>query len=92
YANTNNFTHIIIGRPRKSWWQRIFQRSLTHDLIDHAGDISVHVISGDKNEEKPAQSVKAAPSRSRWSIGSYLNSTLFVALAIVVGIVLDRTL
>ncbi|MGG2474238.1 universal stress protein, partial [Rhizobium sp. BR5] len=54
YANANNFTHIIIGRPRKSWWQRIFQRSLTHDLIDHAGDISVHVISGDKNEEKPA--------------------------------------
>ncbi|WP_080830180.1 sensor histidine kinase KdpD, partial [Agrobacterium sp. NCPPB 925] len=92
YANANNFTHIIIGRPRKSWWQRIFQRSLTHDLIDHAGDISVHVISGDKNEEKPGQAVKLAPARSRQSFRAYLNSTLFVGLAIVVGIVLDQTL
>ncbi|XOK13849.1 DUF4118 domain-containing protein [Agrobacterium tumefaciens] len=92
YANANNFTHIIIGRPRKSWWQRIFQRSLTHDLIDHAGDISVHVISGDKREEKQGQAVKPAPARSRQSFRSYLNSTLFVGLAIVVGIVLDQTL
>lgn len=92
YANANNFTHIIIGRPRKSWWQRIFQRSLTHDLIDHAGDISVHVISGDKNEEKTGQAVKLAPARSRQSFRSYLNSTVFVGLAIIVGIVLDQTL
>lgn len=92
YANANNFTHIIIGRPRKSWWQRIFQRSLTHDLIDHAGDISVHVISGDKKEEKLGQAAKPASAQSHPSIRPYLNSTLFVGLAIVAGIVLDQTL
>lgn len=92
YANANNFTHIIIGRPRKSWWQRIFQRSLTHDLIDHAGDISVHVISGDKKEEKPGQAAKPASAQSHPSLWPYLNSTLFVGLAIVAGIVLDQTL
>lgn len=92
YANANNFTHIIIGRPRKSWWQRLFQRSLTHDLIDHAGDISVHVISGDKSTEKPAQAAKAASPPLHRSLWPYLTSTLFVGLAIVAGIVLDQTL
>ncbi|NTE83456.1 sensor histidine kinase KdpD [Agrobacterium tumefaciens] len=92
YANANNFTHIIIGRPRKSWWQRIFQRSLTHDLIDHAGDISVHVISGDKKEQKLGQAAKPASAQSHRSIRPYLSSTLFVGLAIVAGIVLDQML
>ena len=92
YANANNFTHIIIGRPRKSWWQRLFQRSLTHDLIDHAGDISVHVISGDKSTEKPAQAAKAASPPLHRSLWPYLSSTLFVGLAIVAGIVLDQAL
>lgn len=92
YANANNFTHIIIGRPRKSWWQRLFQRSLTHDLIDHAGDISVHVISGDKSTEKPAQAVKAASPPLHRSLWPYLTSTLFVGLGIGAGIVLDQTL
>lgn len=52
----------------------------------------MHVISGDKNEEKPGQAVKLAPARSPQSFRSYLNSTLFVGLAIIVGIVLDQTL
>lgn len=92
YANANNFTHIIIGRPKKNWWQRLFQRSLTHELIDHAGDISVHVISGDKAAEKPVQTVKQASPRRGNLLKAYLSSTLLVAVAIIVGIGLDQML
>lgn len=92
YANANNFTHVIIGRPRRSWWRRLLQRSLTHELIDHAGDISVHVISGDRKDEETRQSVKPAVGPPRLRFLPYLKSLGFVGLAIVAGVVLDQAL
>ncbi|TDK35039.1 sensor histidine kinase KdpD [Rhizobium deserti] len=92
YANANNFTHIIVGRPGKPRWRQILQGSVTHELIRHAGDISVHVISGNANEGEPLRGVKTAPAPTPVRIKPYVKSGIFVVLAVLVGYFLDQTL
>lgn len=92
YANANNFTHIIVGRPSKPRWRQLWQGSVTHDLIRYAGDISVHVISGNARESEPQRGVKAAQPLKAFRIKPYLHSTAFIGLAIIAGIALDQTL
>ncbi len=92
YANANNFTHVVVGRPGKPRWRQMWQGSVTHDLIRHAGDISVHVISGDNAEGEPPRGVKGAVPPRPFRPKHYLQSTAFVLLAIAAGIALDQTL
>jgi two-component system sensor histidine kinase KdpD len=92
YANTNNFTHIVVGRPSSSRWRQLWQGSVTHDLIRHAGHISVHVISGDDSEGQQARGVKTAQAPKPFRIKPYLLSVIFILLAILAGITLDQTL
>ncbi|WP_421593227.1 DUF4118 domain-containing protein [Shinella sp. M27] len=92
YANTNNFTHIVVGRPNGSRWRQLWQGSVTHDLIRYAGDISVHVISGDDREAQPTRGVKAAQAPKPFRVKPYLLSVIFILLAILAGIALDQTL
>jgi two-component system sensor histidine kinase KdpD len=91
YANANNFTHIVVGRPgRPRWWQ-VGQSTVTDKLIRYAGDISVHVISGDPAEE-PKRGVKTAQSPSPLRLRPYFLSATFIGLALVAGIALDQAL
>ncbi|MDQ0132875.1 two-component system sensor histidine kinase KdpD [Neorhizobium galegae] len=92
YASANNFTHIVVGRPGKPRWRQILQGSVTYDLIRYAGDISVHVISGDVKEGEPQRGVKAAQLPKAFRVKPYVKSTIFVALAIIAGAALDQTL
>ncbi|MCM2403246.1 sensor histidine kinase KdpD [Rhizobium sp. S153] len=92
YAHANNFTHIVVGRPGKPRWRQLWQGSVTHDLIRHAGDISVHVISNDAKENDQRRGMKPASQPKPFRIKPYVKSTIFVALAIAAGILLDQTL
>ncbi|TGP19314.1 sensor histidine kinase KdpD [Mesorhizobium sp. M2D.F.Ca.ET.233.01.1.1] len=93
HATTNNFTHIVIGRPTRSRWRELIEGSLTYDLIRNAGDISVHVISGtERDADAPPVRVKAAPEQKPFQIWSYLFSTAYVAGALAVSAVLDQFL
>ena len=92
YANANNFTHIVVGRPGRSRWQQLWQGSVTYDLIRHAGDISVHVISGDGKAGETRQGVRSAEAPRPFRVRPYLLSVVFVLLAILAGIALDQTL
>lgn len=92
YANSNNFTHIVVGRPSGSRWRQLWQGSVTQDLIRHAGHISVHVISGDDKEAQPARGVRAAQAPKPFRVKPYLLSVIFILLAILAGIALDQTL
>ncbi|MCR6498151.1 sensor histidine kinase KdpD [Shinella sp. CPCC 101442] len=92
YANANNFTHIVVGRPSRSRWRQIWYGSVTQDLIRYAGDISVHVISGEVKEGEPRRGVKSAQAPQPFSVRPYLLGVVFVLLAILAGIALDQTL
>lgn len=93
YAATNNISHIIIGKPHKPRWREFFEGSITHSLIRRAGDISVHVISGSKNETAAFfKNVQTVPQSRQPPFGAYLISTLFVIAAALFGTLLDQIL
>lgn len=91
YASENNYSHIVVGRSRKSRWREFLEGSVSHDLIRHSGDISVHVISGKERADIARKGlVRAQPRRFR--IQPYLWSVGYVSVALGFGILLSRTL
>src|SRR5262249_40488292 len=60
YAHTHNVTKLIVGKPTRGLWRRIFIGSIVDALVQGSGDIDVYVISGER-EGTPA----IAPVRQR---------------------------
>src|SRR6201988_4156885 len=48
FAHANNVTQIVIGKSPRSRWFELLRGSVVHDLVRRSGNISVHVIAGDK--------------------------------------------
>jgi two-component system sensor histidine kinase KdpD len=46
YARTRNVTHILIGRPRRALWQRLFRPSTYGELLARTEGIDIHVVGG----------------------------------------------
>ena len=93
HATANNVTHIVIGAPKKPTWREWrWSRSTPDELIRQAGDISVHVISGNEKDPASQRGVKAAPSAPTLNPRAYLLATAYVAIALAVGVVLDQVL
>src|SRR5260221_11883136 len=51
YARANNITHIVIGKSERSRWFEFLHGSIVHELVRKSGNISVHVIAGDSEEQ-----------------------------------------
>ena len=45
FARFENVTQIVVGRSRGGWWSELLGRSLPHQLVHHAEDIAVHVVT-----------------------------------------------
>ena len=63
YAHANNVTQIVIGKSARSRWFEILHGSVVHDLVRRSGNISVHVIAGDREPGQPIpkKTVRTAP-------------------------------
>src|SRR5881296_914277 len=48
YAHTHNVTKLIVGKPTRGLWKRIFIGSIVDALVQGSGDIDVYVISGER--------------------------------------------
>ncbi len=92
YAKANNVTHIITGRPRKSRWRELFEGSVAHELIRIAGNISVHVVSGDEHDQLPPPRSAARIEAPRFDAKPYLVATAYVVVALLFGELLSRVL
>jgi two-component system sensor histidine kinase KdpD len=46
YARTRNVTHILIGRPRRALWQRLFRPSTYGELLARTEGVDIHVVGG----------------------------------------------
>ncbi len=81
FARANNVTQIVIGKSNRSWWFELVRGSIVHDLVRRSGNISVHVIAGDKldpgaspqkgcarlNRQRPLDPLPYAMSAWFWS-------------------------
>ncbi|WP_370673801.1 DUF4118 domain-containing protein [Pleomorphomonas sp. PLEO] len=92
YAKANNFTHIIVGKPHKGRWRELIDGSVSHELIRHSGDISIHVISGAEPTIAPTKGVRTASPATTINIKPYAVSTLYVAATLALSGALDRFL
>ncbi|WMT87159.1 sensor histidine kinase KdpD [Pelagibacterium sp. 26DY04] len=90
-AYQTNVTHIVVGRSTRPRWRELMGGSVPSDLIRHAGDISVHVVSG--REPAGSNGRLVAPAEpSRFRIQPYLLSIVYVGLASGFGMLLSRAL
>jgi two-component system sensor histidine kinase KdpD len=93
HSASNNVTHIVIGSPKIGSWRDWSRRSVSYDLIRKAGDISVHVISGNEaDSEAVGRGVKVAPSPPPFQLRGYILATLYVAIALGFCVILDQVL
>ena len=46
YARTRNVTRILIGRPRRSLWRRLFRPSTYGELLARTKDVDIHIVGG----------------------------------------------
>lgn len=90
FARDNNVTHIIVGKSNRSRWFELMHGSVVHDLVRQAGDISVHVTSGDRNEGGERISPKTVRTRHAArgpSLAPYAITCAAVAIALALALV-----
>jgi two-component system sensor histidine kinase KdpD len=46
YARTRNVTRILIGRPRRALWRRLFRPSTYGELLASLDGVDIHVVGG----------------------------------------------
>lgn len=91
YAAVNNFSHLIIGKSAKPRWRELFEGSITHELIRHAGDISVHVISGKERDAATSRGVSVVEPHEFLFL-PYVFATVYVGVGVAFGTLLSRFL
>jgi two-component system sensor histidine kinase KdpD len=91
YAEANNFTHLVIGKSvRSRLYEKMFG-SVTAELVRSSGDIAVHVIAGNEQDALPPKKV-ATRSAEQLELRPYLASSIFVGIALGLGIFIQRYL
>jgi two-component system sensor histidine kinase KdpD len=92
HAEATNVSHIVIGKSQKSWLAEIMQGSVTHELMRRAGAISVHVVAPREPDTMLSNKTVARPEVRRFEILPYAWSTVFVAIALGCGMILNQEL
>ena len=93
YARSNNITHVVVARSRRSFWLQLLRPSAAQALIRRARNISIHVMA----EQETGQRIKSRSFLSAWNFyrdgqGStaYLVSGSLVIGSLLVGLTLQK--
>jgi len=79
YAHTHNVTKLIVGKPTRGLWKRIFIGSIVDALVQGSGDIDVYVISGEREPTPAVTPVRQRAIPTDWV--AYARAVVAVALA-----------
>ena len=84
YAGSRNVSKIVIGKPTRGFWQRVFLGSIVDTLVRGSGEIDIYVISGD-GTPAPTRRRRLRPPGGRplpyaAAVGTVLASTLLAWL------------
>jgi two-component system sensor histidine kinase KdpD len=73
YARTRNVTRLLVGRPRRPPWRRLFRPSATDQLLSASRDVDVLVIGGERAPQGPLEPISddlsvasAGSEKQRW--------------------------
>lgn len=79
YARHNNITQILIRRSKSSWWAELMRRSLVHELVRHADNIAVHIITD--HGSIPSLDQTQSPNYLKQSLRDYALALALVGMA-----------
>jgi two-component system sensor histidine kinase KdpD len=91
FALENNVTQIVIGKSNRARWFEMLHGSVVHDLVRQAGNISVHVTSGDATDGGEAVAPKTVRTRQppkRADLTAYAVTAGAVAAALGLGLLM----
>jgi two-component system sensor histidine kinase KdpD len=81
YARDNDVKTIVLGRTRRGLWSKLLRRPLARWLVQHAGDIAIHVIPYDDTQAEPGAPVL---KYSQWA-------RMLVSLVVTLGLLAIMT-
>jgi two-component system sensor histidine kinase KdpD len=84
FAAKNNITKIVIGKPQKKWWRRLFSQPLANQLIRRSEHFDVYVV-GSRGEPAQPEPRKIASQEAHTNWLRYLYGLGLVILATLVG-------
>ena len=84
-ARERNVTQVIIGKSPRPRWTRFFRGSLTAELVDRSGGISIHIVAGGGG---PAASKPPAAAIEPTSLAAIGMALLATATALGLGLLL----
>jgi two-component system, OmpR family, sensor histidine kinase KdpD len=83
YARDRNVSKIVVGKPRRTRWQRVLLGSIVDTLVQGSGDIDVYVISSGRENVEPPAPVRQPALPTDWA--AYGQAVLAVAIATAVA-------
>jgi two-component system sensor histidine kinase KdpD len=83
YANKNNITKILVGKPADNGWRRLLGRSVVSQIIRQSEHIDVYIVGGNGGEPLKREKT-AAKQPYRW--WRYLLGLALVALSTLLGL------
>ncbi|HEY1631376.1 MAG TPA: sensor histidine kinase KdpD [Rhizomicrobium sp.] len=89
YARSDNFTHIVVSKSRRSRLSELFRDSPALEIIRRARDISVHVVPEQTPHEPARNFTQLHPTRDP---RAYLGGLALAVGALAVGLVLQQFL
>src|SRR5262249_21175376 len=91
YAESNNVTHIIVGKSSRSRWFEILHGSVVHELVRRSGNISVHVIAGDGagGEPIPKKTGRTEEGAETFDLRRYIVALAMVGVALGVSLTIQ---
>ena len=82
YARSHNVTKIIIGKSRRSRWEKLLRNSVADELIRQSGPIDVYFVNSEAN---PTITQSERPWQPHRPWRRYLWATALVAVATGIG-------
>ncbi|MGZ8409110.1 MAG: ATP-binding protein [Hyphomicrobium sp.] len=92
YAQANNITHIVVGKSSRSRWFEMLHGSVVHDLVRHAGNISVLVMAGDDEEPVHEKATKIRERTKPLNPIPYAMASGIMLIAVGAGVILQQFL
>jgi two-component system, OmpR family, sensor histidine kinase KdpD len=94
YAQSNNFTHLVIARTHRPKWSELFRGSTAQRLIGRARDINVHVMADRAEPEpliQPGHAIQTRlASQPIFDAKHYLGSAGMVAAGLLLAVALRQ--
>jgi len=87
-ARREHITQIVVGRPRRSLAARLTRRALPDELLRRSGDINVHIVSGEEDDDDVALLGRFA-WRNR-SVRRWADTVVTAVAAVVVATLIGR--